>query len=136
MDDELGERRVEPPVRERQPLGGCLVHVDPGETRPNGGDERLRRVDRGDGHGPQPRHELGGERAGTAPDVEDPLAGLDAGQVRELGRQEPRIAAHETVVCLGGHIEAHRREPSTSSGSIATSSHPLRWRVSAGSLFL
>ena len=51
---------------------------------------------------------------------------MDAGQVRELGREEPRIAAHETVVRLGGHIEAHRREPSTSSGSIATSSHPLR----------
>ena len=62
---------------------------------------------------PSRADELRGERAGPATDVEDPLAALDAGQVRELGREEPRIAAHETVVCLGGHIEAHRREPST-----------------------
>ena len=133
MDDELREGRVERAVCERQPLGGCLVHVDPGESRPNGGDERLGRVDRGDGRGAQPCHELRGERAGPAPDVEGPLAAPDAGQVRELGREEPRIAAHEAIVCLGGHIEAHRREPSTSSGSMATSSHPLRSCVSAGS---
>ena len=36
-------------------------------------DERLRRLDRRDGAGAEPAHQLGGERARAAADVEHPL---------------------------------------------------------------
>ena len=52
-----------------------LPHVDAGVARADRGDERLGGVDGGDGSRPEPRDQLGRERAGAAADIEHPLAG-------------------------------------------------------------
>ena len=75
--------------------------------RPRRLDERGGWIDRRDRIRPEPGHELGGQRPRATADVERPLAGRDAGQVGELRREQPRVAAHEPVVRLGGDIEAH-----------------------------
>ena len=46
MHDELSQRRVKDPVREREPLCGPLSHVDPGVAVLDRGDEGGRRIDR------------------------------------------------------------------------------------------
>ena len=59
---------------------------------------------------PEARDELGRQGAGTAADVERALAGVDPREVRELRREEHRVATHEAVVGVGGDIEAHSSE--------------------------
>ena len=90
MDDELGERRVERRVRERQLLGGRPADVDAGMARPGGGDERLGWVDGGDGSRSEPRDELGRQRTGAASDIERPLARADP---RDVGQSAATAAA-------------------------------------------
>ena len=63
VDDELGEGRIERVVRERQLLGGCLLHVDSGVARSSGGDERLGGVDGGHGRRPEPSDQLSRQSA-------------------------------------------------------------------------
>ncbi len=98
VDDELGERRIEAVVGEGECLGARLPNVDPGVPLPRRSDERLRGVGGGDRIGAQARHQLGGERARPAPDVDHPLPGIDAREIRQLRRQEPRPETHEPVV--------------------------------------
>ena len=71
------------------------------------GDERWRRVGRGDGFR---THQLGQyrrESAGTATDVEHPHAGFHTRERGEPRRELPRVAAHEGVVRVGRNGE-HR----------------------------
>ena len=89
MDDELGQSRVEAPVREGQALRGRQAHVDAGVARPNRGHEGLGRVDGRDGRRTQPRDQLRRERTRAAADVEHPLARPHPGEVGQLGGQEP-----------------------------------------------
>ena len=100
MDDELGEGGVEGVVGEGQGLCRCLPHVNLRVALADSADERVGGVDGRDRRGPKPRHQLPREGAGATPDVKDSLAGLHHGEVRQLGREEPRIAAHESVVGL------------------------------------
>jgi hypothetical protein len=48
VDDELGERGVEPVVGERQALGGRPLDGNAGKTAPDRLDKALRRIDGGD----------------------------------------------------------------------------------------
>ena len=107
MDDELREGSVERVVRERQLLRGAEPNVDARIACAGGLDERLRRIDRGNGIGADTGDELRGERAGPAADVDDPLSGCDPGQIGELRREQHGVPAHEPVVRVGGDIEAH-----------------------------
>ena len=76
MDDELRERRVEPAVGIGQVLGGREPDVDAGMPLARGGDERLGRVDRGDGVGAEPLDQHGRQRPRAAADVDRLLTGL------------------------------------------------------------
>jgi hypothetical protein len=69
--------------------------------------ERSRRIGCCDAFASDPRDELARERAGPAANVDDPLAGSDAGEVRERSRQAARVAAHEPVIRIGRDVEAH-----------------------------
>ena len=108
VDDQLRERRVERIGRERQLLGGRQVHLHAGMARASGVDERLRGIDRGHRCRTQPGDELPGQRAGTAAHVEHAMPRFQAREIRQLRREQPRVAAHESVVGVGGDIEAHR----------------------------
>ena len=108
VDDELGERGIEGAVLERDRLGAGLADVDPREPVADGRDERRRRIERGHVIRADARDELPGQGARPRPDVEDALTGPDPGEVGHLRRQQPREPAHESVVRLGGDIEAHR----------------------------
>ena len=107
VDDELRQGGVECTVVERQLLGRGALHVDPGVPLSRGGDERLRGIDRRHRVGPQPRDELGRERARPGADVEHSLTGGDPREVGQLRGERHRVPAHETVVCVGGDDEAH-----------------------------
>src|SRR4029079_6394019 len=56
-----------------------------------------------------PGPQLGGEHPRPAADVDRPLPDGDAGEVGELRRQGPRVAAHEAVGRVFGHVEAHAK---------------------------
>ena len=107
MDDQLSERGVEGPAGEGQILPGRLLHVDAGISQTRRGDERRRRVHGRDGHGAQPRNELGGERTGPATDVEHALSRTYPCEIRQLGGELARISAHEAVVGIGCQVKAH-----------------------------
>ena len=109
MDDELGERRVERVVLERQLLRRRASHVHAGVPLLRRNDERLRRIGGRDALRAQPLDELGRQRARPAADVEHPLPGGDSGEVGEPRREQHRVAAHEPVVRIGGDEEAHPR---------------------------
>ncbi len=88
MDDELRERRVERPVREREALGRRALDVDRGMPLPRGGDERLGRVDRRDCPGADARDDLTGEHARAAADIEDPHSAANPRKIGHLRRQQ------------------------------------------------
>ena len=90
VDDELGQSRVELAIAERELLGGREPNLDAWMALFRRRDERLRRIDRGNVDRPKAADQLGGERAGTAADVEHPLAGRDLGEVeRAAARAAP-----------------------------------------------
>ena len=70
-------------------------------------DERLRRIDRGDGVGADAGDELRGERARPAAHVDHPLPGCDPGQIGELRREQHGVPSHEPVVRIGRDVEGH-----------------------------
>ena len=111
VDDELRERRVEGRVGERQALRGRPLHADAGMPLSRRLDERLRRVDGRDAVRSDPAHELTGQRAGPAADVEHAPGRADAGVIREEGRERGGVATHEAVVGGRGDREAHARNP-------------------------
>jgi hypothetical protein len=111
VDDELGQRGVERVVAERQLLGDRQADVDAGEPVAGRRDERLRRVDRGHLAGRGKGRQAGGERTGAAADVEHAGARGGAGERHERRRQGFRIAAHEPVIGVRDHLEAHDRDP-------------------------
>ncbi len=76
MHDELGEHDVEGAVREGERLDRAEAHVDARELPPGRLDERLGGVDGRDRPGAEAGHELCGEAAGAAADVEGGLARL------------------------------------------------------------
>lgn len=53
------------------------------------------------------RDEVRGEHAGTAADVDDPVARGDPDDRDQLARQRRGVAPHEPVVGLSGHVEGH-----------------------------
>ena len=108
MDNELCESRVEGQGRERQLLCGCLHDLDTGMTVSSGGDKEGRRVDGRHLRWPDASHQLRREGAGTAADVEHPLARSHSREVRQLRGKEARVLAHVAVVSVCCHIEAHR----------------------------
>ena len=75
MDNQLRESGVESLSVERKLLGRRLLHLDARVPLADRRDERRRRVRRGDGIGAQASHQLAGQHAGTAPDVEHALTG-------------------------------------------------------------
>ena len=85
------------------------LDVDARVAGTGGIDERLRRIDRGDGAGTDPRDELGRQRARATADVDHALAGRDPGEVGELRREQHRVPAHEPVVRVRGDVEEHVR---------------------------
>ena len=105
MDDELRKSSIECVVRERQLLRGAEPDVDARVACTGGLDERLRRIDRGDGIGADPGDELRGERARPAADVDHPLSGCDPGEIGELRREQHGVPSHEPVVRIGGDVE-------------------------------
>ncbi len=136
MDDELSDRRVERAVLERQLLGSRLPDVDAGMTRERSGDEALRWIDGRDPVRPEPPNELSGERSRAAADVEHAPARADAGKVGELRREERRVPAHEPVVGVCAHGEAHAVQSTRSfqRGVIGTVDPPSAVRSRVGML--
>jgi hypothetical protein len=121
VHDELGERRIERVVLERERLGGGKPHLHARMARPRGLDERLGGVDCGDVRRAEPLHELGRERTGSAPDVEDALPSSD---VREVGQQRGerrRVPRHESVVSA--------RTSNTTAGYVSRPSSVTKERV-------
>src|SRR4051812_41173800 len=112
MDHELGESGVEPAVLERKLLGGRTLDCDARISSASRGDELLRRVDPGDTIcATDALDQFRRQRTWATAHVEDALAGDDAGEICHLRRELDRVAAHESVVRLGGHIEAHGSNP-------------------------
>ena len=85
-------------VRERQRLGGGDLDADARQPATARVGERSRRIDRRDVVGPEPGGQLGGQRSGTAADVERPLAGPDAGGVDQRLGERAAVAADVPVV--------------------------------------
>ncbi len=96
-DHQLRERDVEGVVRPGELLRACLTHIEAGESRTQRGGERGRWLRRG--HLSAAAHELCGQRTRSGADVERVHPRLEAGEVREHGREPRREAAHELVVC-------------------------------------
>ena len=107
VDDELGQRDIEPAAVERELLGTRLLHLDTGVALAVGGDERRRRIDGRDLVSSQDLDESRGERPWTAADVERRLAGPHTRQLDHLRHELPRVTTHEPVVRLGGHVKRH-----------------------------
>ena len=101
---------VERVVRERQLLGRAEPNVDARIAGSRSLDERLRRVDGGDGIGADAGDELGRQRARPAADIDHPLPGCDPGEIGELSREQHGVASHEPVVRIGGDVEEHAGE--------------------------
>ena len=122
--------------RERQLLCGCLHDLNTGMTLSSGGDEEGRRVDGRHRRWPNARHQLCREGSRAAADVEHPLARSHSREVRQLRGKEARVLAHVAVVCVRGHIEAHRpslRLPHLELQSTSlVGSHPRFCRSSQG----
>ena len=110
VNDELCQGGVERGVRERQVLGWRSVHVDARMALPGRRNEWLGRIDGRHRRGSKARDQLARERAGAAADVENPLSAAYRRQVCQLAGEQARVSTHETVVRLGGHIEAHGLE--------------------------
>ena len=87
MDDELGERRVECLVRERQRFGGGFGDGDSWQLRAGRLDERVEGSTAATALGSEPRDELLGQDARPAADVERSLTGRNPGEVRERDRE-------------------------------------------------
>src|SRR5918992_654500 len=111
VHDELREGDVELGVGEGQLLRGRTSDGDSGMALAGSGHELLRRVDGRDRFGAEPRHELPGQGAGAAPDVQRPLPTLEAREVGKPRRQPSRVTPHEAVVRIGGDEEAHLGRP-------------------------
>ena len=107
MDDELREGAVEPPIGIRQSLGGAFPHVDTRMAFARRSDERVGRIDRGNGRRAEPLNQLPRERTRAAPDVEGAVAVRDVREIGEWRGELGRVAAHEPVVGRGGDGEAH-----------------------------
>ena len=84
MDDELRQRRVERLIRERQLLGGRLLHPDPRMALPGSCDKRLGGIDGRHSRRPNPFDQLGRQRSGTATDIKHSLTTAHAGKVGKL----------------------------------------------------
>ena len=78
VDDELRQRGIEALVLERQLLRCRAGHVHRGVAGAGRCDEPLRGVDGRHAVRTEPRDKLGGQRPGTATDVEHALAGVHA----------------------------------------------------------
>jgi hypothetical protein len=70
-------------------------------------DERVGWIDRGDLVLADSSDELGGEGAWAAADIQHTPPGSNAREVGELRGELLRVAAHETVIGLGRHLERH-----------------------------
>ena len=105
VQDELRERGVEPAVRVGQLLGAPDLRVDARQAFAHRLDELRCGVDGRDVLGANATRELRGQRARPAADVEDGLARLDPGGVRERDGEPRRVAAHEPVVDVSGDRE-------------------------------
>jgi hypothetical protein len=107
MHHELCERRIEGSVGEGQLLRTGVSHVDPRMSCSGGRYEQFRRVDCRDCIRSQSPGQLPGERSRSAADIDGSLAGVEAVQVRELRRELNRVSTHESVIRVGGDVEAH-----------------------------
>ncbi len=83
VDDELGQRRVELPVVERQLLGRRATDVGAWMPVPRRLDERLRGIDRGDELGSHAPHELRGQCSRAAADIQHTLSCRHACEIRQ-----------------------------------------------------
>ena len=108
-DDQLRQGRVEHRIPERQLLGGCSPHVDAGMPLLRCRDERLRWIDCRYRGRTESFDQLGCQRARATSDVEHSLSRGDRCEIGELRRKQSRVRAHVTVVRVGVHGEAHRR---------------------------
>ena len=90
------------------------MHLDAGMSLVDGLHERLRRIDSDDRVITQPLDQLGSERPGTTSDVDHPLPGGDADEVREHGGEGDGVPAHEPVVRIRGDGKPHESEPTCS----------------------
>jgi hypothetical protein len=107
VHDQLSEGEVEAVVRKGKTISRGGAHVDPGQPRAEGCNERGGGVDRRDSVCAQPVHQLGGQSARPAPDVQCTLARLKSGKFREPRRQRFRESTHEPVVGVCSDVEAH-----------------------------
>lgn len=111
---------------EGQRLGRCLEHLDAGIAGTGSLDEWCRRIDGHDRFGTEAGYELGGEGTGTATDIEDALTVADPGKVGEPWREEARVSAHEAVVRVRRHVEAHPPKFTASAGTVGPELRPAR----------
>jgi hypothetical protein len=116
-DDELRQGRVEHRVLERQLLGGCSAHVDARMPLLRRRDKKLRWIDCRYRGRTKSFDQLGCQCARATSDVEHSLSRGDRCEIGELRRKQPRVPAHVTVVRVGVHGEAHRRNLRLSCGS-------------------
>ena len=107
VHDELGERRIEGVVVERQLLGRRRPHVDAGVARPGGRDEGLGRVHGRDVLRPEARRRARRSARPVRTRHRARAGRADPGEVGELRRQAARVPAHEPVVGVRRDIEAH-----------------------------
>ncbi len=94
----------------------CLLHGDTRMALARGVDERLRGIHGGHRGRAEQVDQVRGQRARPTADVDHALTADHAGEVGERRSQRNRVAAHETVIGVGGDGERHddnlRREES------------------------
>ena len=116
MHDQLGQRGVEGGIAERQPFGGGVPDVHIGQPLARRGYERRGRFHRAHRVRADPLHQFGGQRAGSASYVEQPLAAAGPGQVGELCRERLGVPPHEPQVGIRADVEAHQANLPASGG--------------------
>ena len=101
------------------------MHLNSGMSPPDGFHEGFRRIDGDNRVLAQSLDQLGGERAGTTSDVDRPLPGRDADEVREHGGERAGVPTHEPVVGVRRDGKPHERE-SILPVSAVTAGHAAR----------
>ena len=94
------------------------MRLNSGMSLPDGFHEGFRRIDSDDRVITQPLDQLGRECPGTTSDVDHPLPGRYADEVREHGSERDGVPAHEPVVGVRRDLKPHESEPAPPMGPV------------------
>jgi hypothetical protein len=107
MHDQLSQRAVEGAVSKRKPFGDTALYVDVREAGHDCRDERGGQINRRNSAAAQPLHQLRGQRAWPAADVQHSLPSPHISQLRELQSKRPGKTTHEPNVGIRADIKFH-----------------------------